>query len=154
MRFRARPLRHVGEAEPHEAAHHGGWQMPEISLSTGGGIPHSRLGAWGGVHWTSAPGPAGPAASTFGRRPRRGTSGGDSCSIRSSPPSPGAAAAATAAAGGVPGRLGGSGTRFAAMRGTAASSSADRVAALDAREADADPVVDLDRRGGGGGCVA
>jgi len=71
-----------------------------------------------------------------------------------SPPSPGAAAAATAAAGRVPGRLGGSGTRATTVRGTAASSSADRVAALDAREADADPAVDLYRREGGGGCVA
>jgi len=69
----------------------------------------------------------------------------------SSSPLPGAAAAAAAAAGGVPGRLGGSGTRAAAMHGAAASSSADRVAALDAREADADPAVALDRRGGGGG---
>jgi len=68
----------------------------------------------------------------------------------SSPPSSGAGVAATAAARGVPGRLGGSGTRSAAGRGTAASSSADRVAALDAREADADHAVDLDRRGGGG----
>jgi len=50
----------------------------------------------------------------------------------------------------VPGRLGGSGTRAAAVPGPAASSSADRVAALDKREADADPAVDLDRRGGGG----
>jgi len=65
----------------------------------------------------------------------------------SSPASPGAASAA----GGVAGRLGGSGTRAAAERGPAASSSADRVGALDAREADADPTVDLDRRGGGGG---
>jgi len=69
----------------------------------------------------------------------------------SSLPPPGAAAAATAAAGGVPGRLRGSGTRAASVRGTAASSSANRVAALDAREADADPAVDLNRRGGGGG---
>jgi len=65
----------------------------------------------------------------------------------SSPPSPGAASAA----GGVPGRLGGSGTRAAAVRGPAAASPADRVAALDAREADADPAVDLDGRRGGGG---
>jgi len=42
MRVRARPLRHVGEAEPHQAAHHGGGQMPEVSLSKGGGIPHPR----------------------------------------------------------------------------------------------------------------
>jgi len=68
----------------------------------------------------------------------------------SSPLSPGTAAAATAAAGGVPGRLGGNGTRTAAVRGTTASSSADRVAALDARKADADPAVGLDRGGGGG----
>jgi len=72
----------------------------------------------------------------------------------SSLPSPGAATAAAAAAGGVPGRLGGSGTRAAAVRGTAASSSADRIAALDAREAHADHAVDLDRRGGGRGWVA
>jgi len=51
----------------------------------------------------------------------------------------------------VPGRLGGSGKRAAALRATAASSSADRVAALDARDADADPAVDFDRREGGGG---
>jgi len=69
----------------------------------------------------------------------------------SSPPSPGAAAAA---AGGVLGRLGGSGTRAAAVRGPAAFLSAVRVAALDARETDTNPAVDLDRQGGGGGCVA
>jgi len=69
----------------------------------------------------------------------------------SSPPSPGAAAATTAAAGGVPGRLGGSGTRAAAVWATAALSSAVRVATLDAREAKAVPAFDLDRRGGGGG---
>jgi len=72
----------------------------------------------------------------------------------SSLPSPGAATAAAATVGGVPGRLGGSGTRAAAVRGTAASSSADLVAALDAREADADPALDLHRRGGGGDRVA
>ena len=65
----------------------------------------------------------------------------------SSPASPGAASAA----GGVAGWLGGSGTRAAVARGSAASSPADRGGALDAREADADPAVDLDRRGGGGG---
>jgi len=65
-----------------------------------------------------------------------------------------AAAAAAAAAGGVPGRLGGNGTRAAAVAGAAAFSSADRPAALDAWEAIADPAVDLDRRGAGGGCVA
>jgi len=65
----------------------------------------------------------------------------------SSPASPGAASAA----GGVAGQLGGSGTRAAAVRGPAASSPADRVGALDARQADADPAVDLYRRGGGGG---
>jgi len=48
-------------------------------------------------------------------------------------------------------RLVGSGTRAAAVRGPAASSPADRVTALDAREADADPAVDLDRRMGVGG---
>jgi len=68
----------------------------------------------------------------------------------SSPASPGAASTV----GGVAGRLGGSNTRAAAERGPAASSPADRVGALDAREADADPAVDLDRRGGGGGWVA
>jgi len=68
-----------------------------------------------------------------------------------SPSSPGAAAAA---AGGVPGRLGGSGTRAAAVRGPAASSSAVRVAALDTRGADADRAVDLDRQGAGGGYFA
>jgi len=51
----------------------------------------------------------------------------------------------------VQGRLGGSGTRAAAVRGAAASLSADRVAALDAREADADPAVNFDRREGGSG---
>jgi len=56
----------------------------------------------------------------------------------SSPASPGAASAA----GGVAGRLGGSGTRAAAERGPAASSPADRVGALDTREADADLAVD------------
>jgi len=56
----------------------------------------------------------------------------------SSPASPGAASAAVE----VPGRLGGSGTCAAAVRGPAASSPDDRVAALDAREADADPAVD------------
>jgi len=61
---------------------------------------------------------------------------------------------AAAAAGGVPGRLGGSGTRAAAVVGAAALSSADRPSALDAREAVADPAVDLDRRGAGGGCIA
>ena len=68
----------------------------------------------------------------------------------SSPASPGSAAAA----GGVAGRLGGSGTRAATARDPTASSPADRVGALDAREADADPADDLDRRGGGGGWVA
>jgi len=72
----------------------------------------------------------------------------------SPPPLLGAAMAAAAAAGGVPGWLGGSGTRAPAVRCAVASTSADRVAARDAREADADPAVDLDRRGGGGGCVA
>jgi len=47
-------------------------------------------------------------------------------------------------------RLVGSGTRAAAVRGPAVSSPADRVAAPDAREADADPAVELERRGGGG----
>jgi len=114
------------------------------------------LGAWGGVHWTSAPvsARAGPASSTAGGRTRRGTGGGESCSIGSFPPTAGAAAVAAAAAGGVPGRLGGSGTRAAAVVAAAAFSSADRPAALNAREAVADPAVDLDRRGAGGRCVA
>jgi len=68
----------------------------------------------------------------------------------SSPASPGAALAV----GGVAGQLGGSGTRAAAERDPTASSPADRVNALDAREADADSAVDSDRRGGGGGWVA
>jgi len=106
------------------------------------------LGAEGGVHWTNAPGPAGPASSTAGRRPRRGTGGGDSCSMGSSPHRPAPPRPPPPPPGGGPSRLGGSGTRAAAVRGTAASSSADRVAALDAREADADPAVDLDPRGG------
>ena len=72
----------------------------------------------------------------------------------SPPPLLGAAVAAAAAAGGVPGRLAGSGTRATAMPGAAASSSADRVAVLDEREADADPAVKLNRRGGDGDCVA
>jgi len=72
----------------------------------------------------------------------------------SSPPTAGAAAVAAAAAGRVPGRLGGSGTRAAAVVGAAALSSADRPVALDAREAVADPAVDLDRPRAGGGCVA
>ena len=59
-------------------------------------------------------------------------------------------AGAASAAGGVPGRLGGSGTRAAAVRGTASSSLADRVATIDAREANADPADDSDRRKGGG----
>jgi len=67
--------------------------------------------------------------------------------MRSSPASPGVASTA----GGVAGRLGCRGTRAAAERGPAASSQADRVGALDAREADADPAVDLDRREAGGG---
>jgi len=54
----------------------------------------------------------------------------------------------------VVGRLGGSGTRTATERDPTASSPADRVGALDAREADADPADDLDRRKGGGGWVA
>jgi len=54
----------------------------------------------------------------------------------------------------VAGWLGSSGTRAAAERDPTASSIADRVGALDAREADADPAVDLDRRGRGGGWVA
>jgi len=66
------------------------------------------------------------------------------------PASPGAAPAA----GRVAGWLGSSGTRAAAERDPTASSIADRVGALDAREADADPAVDLDRRGRGGGWVA
>jgi len=57
--------------------------------------------------------------------------------MESSSASPGAASAA----GGVAGRLGNSGTRAAAERGPAASSPVDRVGALDAREADADPAV-------------
>jgi len=72
----------------------------------------------------------------------------------SSPPTAGAAAAAAAAAGGVPGRLGGNGTRAAAVIGAVAFSSADRPAALDVWEAVAEPAVDLDRRGVGGCCVA
>jgi len=72
----------------------------------------------------------------------------------SSPPTAGAAAVAAAAAGWVPGRLSGSGTRAAAMVGASAFSSADRPAALDAREAVADPAGDLDRRAAGGGRVA
>jgi len=74
--------------------------------------------------------------------------------MRSSPPTAGAAVVAAVAAGGVPGRLGGSGTRAGAVVGGAAWSSADRPAALDAREAVADRAVDLDRRGAGGGCIA
>jgi len=70
--------------------------------------------------------------------------------MESSSASPGAASAA----GGVAGRLGNSGTRAAAERGPATSSPVDRVGALDAREADADPAVDLDRRGGRGGWAA
>jgi len=42
MRVRACPLRPVGKAEPHKATHHAGGQMPEVSLGTGGGIPHPR----------------------------------------------------------------------------------------------------------------
>jgi len=72
----------------------------------------------------------------------------------SSPPIAGAAVGAAVAAGGVPGRLGGRGTRAGAVEGAAAWSSADRPAALDAREAVADPAVDSDRRGAGGGCIA
>ena len=72
----------------------------------------------------------------------------------SSPRTAGAAVVAAVAAGGVPGRLGGRGTRACAVEGAAAWSSADRPAALDAREAVADPAVDLDRRGAGGGCIA
>ena len=72
----------------------------------------------------------------------------------SSPPTAGAAAAAAAAAGGVPGRLGGNDTRAAAALGAAAFLSADRPAALDAREAFVDPAVDFDRRGAGGSSVA
>jgi len=64
------------------------------------------------------------------------------------------ASAAAAAAGGVPGRIGGNGTRAAVVAGAAAFSSADRPAALDAREAVADPAVGLDGRGAGGWCVA
>jgi len=111
-------------------------------------------GAWGGLHWTSAPdsvsaGP--PASSTTGGRSRRGTGVGESCFMDSAPPTPGAAAAAAAAAGGVPGRLGGNGTRADEVVAAAAFSSADRPAALAAREAVADPAVDLGRRGAGGG---
>jgi len=72
----------------------------------------------------------------------------------SSPPTAGAAAVAAVASGGVPGRLGASGTRAAAVVGAAAWSSADRRAAFDAQEAVADPAVDLNRRGAGGGCIA
>ena len=72
----------------------------------------------------------------------------------SSPPSAGAAVVAAVAAGGVPGRLVGSGTRAGAVVGATAWSSADRPAALDALEAVADPAVDLDLRGAGGGCTA
>ena len=72
----------------------------------------------------------------------------------SSPPTAGAAADAAVAAGGVPGRLCGRGTRAGIVVGAAARSSADRPAALDAREAVADPAEDLDRRGAGGGCIA
>jgi len=68
-----------------------------------------------------------------------------------SPSSLGAAAAPTAISEGIPGLLGGSRTRAVTVQGTAASSSADRVAALDAREADADFAVDLHRRGCGDG---
>ena len=57
----------------------------------------------------------------------------------SSPPTAGAAVVAAVAAGGVPGRLSGRGTRAGAVVGAAAWSSADRPAALDAREAVADP---------------
>jgi len=71
----------------------------------------------------------------------------------SSPPTAGAAAASAAAAGGVPGRIGGNGTRAAAVVGAAAFLSADRSAALDAREAVAHLAVDLDRRMACGGCV-
>jgi len=93
----------------------------------------SRLGAWEGVHGTSAPGsaPAGLISSTTESRTRHGTGGSEFFFMESSPPSPGAAAAAAADAGEVPGRLGGSGTRATAMRGAAASSSSDRAAALD-----------------------
>jgi len=72
----------------------------------------------------------------------------------SSPPTAGAAAAVAAAAGGVPGRLVGNGTRAATLVGAATFSSADSPAALDAREAVADPALDLDRRGAGNGCVS
>jgi len=72
----------------------------------------------------------------------------------SSPPTAGASVVAAVAAGGVPGRLSGRGTRAGAVVRAAAWSSADRPAALDAREAVADPAVDLDRRGAGGGCIA
>ena len=74
--------------------------------------------------------------------------------MRSCPPTAGTAPVAAVAAGGVPGRLEGSGTRAAAVVGAAAWSSADRPAARDAREAVADPAVDLDRRRAGGGCIA
>jgi len=62
--------------------------------------------------------------------------------------------AAAAATSGVPGRLRGKSTWAAAVAGAAATSLADRPAALDARNADADPAVDLERRGAGGGFVA
>jgi len=80
------------------------------------------LGAWGGVQWTSAPvsATAGPASSTAGGRTRRGTCGGESCFMGSSPPTAGAAVVTAVAAGGVPGRLGGNGTRAGAVVGAAA----------------------------------
>ena len=40
MRVRACPLRHVGEAEPHQTPHYGSWRRPEVFLTMGGGIPH------------------------------------------------------------------------------------------------------------------
>jgi len=42
MCVRACPFRHVGEVKPHQAPHYGSGQMPEVSLGTGGGIPHPR----------------------------------------------------------------------------------------------------------------
>lgn len=102
------------------------------------------MGAWGGVHWRSAPGtaPIGPAYSTAGGRTRRKTGGWESRFMSSSRLE--GPAAAAAASGEVSGRLGGNRTGAAAVAGGAATSSADRPSALDGRDAVAvaDPDAD------------
>jgi len=70
MRVQARPLGHVGEAEPHQAAHHCDWQMPKVSLST---CESYHTPATSSTHWVARMAAAGVDSPRRSAVPRKAT---------------------------------------------------------------------------------